>query len=269
MSCHEELETVRDLQSHIADKLFAIGEEYRGLSDRNGNRGFGALFEGQRRGIGRAHQLRTIIVELTKQGIQELQRSLDHTGDIPHSVQLIKEKILAKKEELAQVIQVPEQALQREHEAGQEWVEFAYFVAFYPVIANGAQLPNLEGPDELLVEPRVFLNGLCDVVSELRKILVGNLLGLDEEKFTTAEVMRRRTRYVSVAHAICRFLEEYELTYGLVIDIGRSWHDAFKNKVRRARENLCREQENLLAAREREQADKEYREAIKALLESK
>ena len=241
------LDNLKALREQLHASLHKMGENYRGLEDhRNGMRGLHLYLENERRGTGRGHGLRTEVVEGTKKVIRELLRT--------HNVQRAQEDfsfLRVRMEEFLKFDMPERERLARIQEANQEIVETAYYIAVFPVVFFDEPLPDkYPDPDDLLVHPAVFLNGLLDVISELTKSVGDYLLEAPDTEYNADLIFRLKSRCIGICEGLWRFLDEYEYVYGGVIDLTRFFAGKYKSKVRRQADNIRRMKEQLLELRE-------------------
>ncbi len=250
----EGLEKMKSLRSAAHYSLHKMGEEYRGLEDkdrRSGKvlrRGMHVRFDNERRGIGRGHALRTELVEGTKATIRDLLR----THDLPKARESF-DALKAMKEELFK-IEMPERDLHaRAQESDQELAECSYYIDFFPAVFLEGMLPEKwPDPDDLNMHPAVFLNGLLDVISELTKSVGDYLLEVPREEYSADLIFNLKSRCIGVCEGLWEFLDEYEYVYGGVIDLTRFFGGKYKSKLRRQADGIRRMKESLLDLRERQ-----------------
>ena len=248
------LEKMQSLRSAVHYSLHQMGEEYRGLEDKDRKsgkvlrRGIHVRFENERRGAGRGHGLRTELVEGTKSTIRALLR----THDLPNARESF-DALKTMKEELFK-IEMPERDLHaRAQESDQELVECSYYIDLFPAVFFGGALPaKWQDPDDLNMHPAVFLNGLLDVMSELLKSVGDYLLEAQPEEYGADLIFDLKARCIGVCEGLWAFLDEYEYVYGGVIDLSRCFGSKYKSKLRRQADGIRRMKESLLELRERQ-----------------
>jgi hypothetical protein len=244
------LDEMHELSGRVYHQLGDIADGYKGLHDRDGRHGFAAHFEARRKGIGKGHGWRNdAIVRPTKEIMFNLQRDHDLV-----EAQVALCGLQDRLGDIDQIDQPSEQGDARRKEAYQEWVECYYFVLLYPVVFMDHDLPQFKSAEELQVEPRVFLKGLIDVVTELGKAAGTHFLRMSNDQFTLSEVTHIRARLAGVALGILDFLDEFELTYGLVVNLSFRFMESLKMELVRKRDFLERLKADLVNARLAEQA---------------
>ncbi len=234
MARYEGGSTLTDLKSQLAAQIFAFGSHFDDQV-RNQPRAYGYISSGPDGVNG-----------LSKRGITMLQNGHDTTE--------LERQMRERFEELKRINLPVDMRAEFVSDAGQEFVEFYGFKAFYFFVIRGEEIREFPFAEALGVLPQVYLSGMCDVPGELFKAVRAEIvkrIRRGESSLRDKHAMWERLLKASL------FIHDEILAHFIdvpprIVNGSRRRFQGFKfNLVPRVKEIIERIEERLFALEER------------------
>lgn len=208
---------------------------------------FPDIFEDQRVGIGKTHGGKSEVIILSRVGIAAM---LHDRVDVAEEVET---EIRQRRADLKDLRLPVHLKWDLGNQAANEWVEFALFKTFYPVVFSGAKVGTVPDHDDLDVEPQVYLSGLADVPGELSKAVDHRVISSLKrgEILSRSERLKLRLKFIEVGQQIHNILEEFETTYELVMATSyqrRGWEQTYRGLLMRVMRAIVIQEQLVLTA---------------------
>ena len=196
-------------------------------------------FEEQRRHIGKAHQFRNKVCNLSKLGISKIGEGKIIDAEIAFT------ECQRTFDELKKLNLPEDMAWEFINSAAQEMVELMMVIQFFPALIGEKTLDEVETTDaqKLGVSETAWLAGIADAAGELNKAAV------DLEFHQLAEADEIYLNCVAIIQKLESLLDKFALTYPLVVSNTRRRGQGFSSKLRYVRMAELRAKENVIKLR--------------------